>query len=75
MTCTCGHDEALHSLVFGCEASVTIKEGGGVDFGCRCVQFTPNRKHMGGCRCPECDPDFNDPRNIDENDYPLSRGD
>jgi hypothetical protein len=41
VNCTCGHDEALHSMVFGCEASVTIKEGGGVDFGCRCVQFTP----------------------------------
>ena len=22
-------------------------------------------KHMEGCRCPECDPDFNDPRNVE----------
>jgi hypothetical protein len=21
-------------------------------------------EHADGCRCPECDPDFNDPRNV-----------
>jgi hypothetical protein len=34
----------------------------------RCGQFDGTRstsvktKHMEGCRCPECDPDYNDPR-------------
>lgn len=25
-------------------------------------------EHMEGCRCPECDPDFNDPRTIAESE-------
>ena len=29
------------------------------------VLMTPPQ-HMDGCRCPECDPDYNDPRTIEE---------
>lgn len=33
------------------------------------AQTLIGRDHMEGCRCPECDPDYNDPRNLNEDDF------
>jgi hypothetical protein len=32
-----------------------------------------SRPHLEGCRCPECDPDYNDPRNFDALDFVPSQ--
>ncbi len=35
---------------------------------CRREWARPEEAHLDGCRCPECDPDFNDPRNREDDD-------